>query len=80
MENLKEKIFCFKHNEAFFLENTKTIDFFLKINNIKKEINCMRGDERMRIMVAATYIDGYAYRCSSKACRSKASLRWPFQI
>jgi len=29
----------------------------------------------MRIMVAATYIDRYAYRCSSKACRSKASLK-----
>ncbi|KKO74080.1 hypothetical protein AAJ76_1220005364 [Vairimorpha ceranae] len=35
----------------------------------------MRCDGRMRIMVAATYIDGYAYRCSSKACRSKASLK-----
>ncbi|KKO73762.1 hypothetical protein AAJ76_2450002729 [Vairimorpha ceranae] len=29
----------------------------------------------MRIMVVATYMDGYAYRCSSKACRSKASLK-----
>ncbi|KKO73750.1 hypothetical protein AAJ76_2580001399 [Vairimorpha ceranae] len=29
----------------------------------------------MRIMVAATYIDGYSYRCSSKACRSRESLK-----
>ena len=33
----------------------------------------MRCDGRMRIMVTATIIDGYAYRCFSKACRSKAS-------
>ena len=31
MENLKEKILCFKYNEALFLENTKAIDFFFKI-------------------------------------------------
>ena len=74
MKNLKEKIFCYKHNEAFFLENTKTIDFFLKINMIKNEISCLRCGGRMRIMVAATYIDGYAYRCFSKARRTKASL------
>ena len=75
MENIKEKIFCFKHNKAFFLENTKTIEILYKFNIIKKEINCVRCDNRMRIVVAAAYIDGYAYRCSSKACRSKASLK-----
>ena len=35
----------------------------------------MRYGNRMRIMVDATYIDGCAYRCSSKACKSKASLK-----
>ena len=73
MDQLEEIILCFKFSEAFFLKNTKTIELFLEINIIKQEINCMRGDGRMRIMVVATYIDGYAYRCSSKACRSKAS-------
>jgi len=28
MDQLEENILCFKYNEAFFLENTKTIDFF----------------------------------------------------
>jgi len=27
MENLKDEILCFKYNEAFFPDNTKTIDF-----------------------------------------------------
>jgi len=34
----------------------------------------MECARRMGITATATYIDGYAYRCSSKACRSKASL------
>ena len=29
----------------------------------------------MCIMVAATYIDGYAFRCSLKSCRLNASLK-----
>ncbi|EEQ81271.1 hypothetical protein NCER_102390 [Vairimorpha ceranae BRL01] len=75
MDQLEEIILCFKHSEEFFIKNTKTIEFFLEINIIKKEINCVRCDGRMCIMAAGTYIDGYAYRCPSKACRSKASLK-----
>jgi len=48
---------------------------FSKIYIIKKEINCVRRDNRMCIMVAATYIDGYAFRCSLKSCRLNASLK-----
>ena len=51
------------------------MDFFIEFNIVKKQIICLRCDGRMRIMVAAMYIDRYAYRCSSKACRSKASLK-----
>ncbi|EEQ81366.1 hypothetical protein NCER_102224 [Vairimorpha ceranae BRL01] len=72
---MEEIILCFKYSEEFFIKNTKTIDSFLKFNLIKKEISCVKCDNRMMIIVTATYIDGYAYICSSKACRSKASLR-----
>jgi len=34
----------------------------------------------MRIMVDATYIDGCAYRCSFKSCRTKASLKKGFTM
>lgn len=37
MENLKKKILCFKFTEAFFLKNTKTIEFFLEFNSLKKK-------------------------------------------
>jgi len=37
MDQLGEIILCFKFSEAFFLENTKAIDFFLEINPIKKK-------------------------------------------
>ena len=59
MDQLEEIILCFKYSEEFFIKNTKTIEFFLEINIIKKEINCVRCDNRMCIMVAATYIDGH---------------------
>ncbi|KKO73896.1 hypothetical protein AAJ76_1830002193 [Vairimorpha ceranae] len=75
MKNLEEKILNFKFNDVILLENSKTLELFLKYNLIKTEIPCVKCDGRMRIMVAAMYIDGYAYRCSSKACRSRESFK-----
>ncbi|KKO74956.1 hypothetical protein AAJ76_37000486 [Vairimorpha ceranae] len=69
MDQPEEIILCFKYSEDFFLKNTKTIEFFCKFNLIKKEMGCVKCDNRMRIVVTATYIGGYAYRCSLKSCK-----------
>ena len=49
---MEEIILCFKYSEEFFIKNTKTIDFFLKFNLIKKEKNSVRCDNRMGIIKA----------------------------